>query len=463
MHFAFTAILSFIVIVGIMVVVHEAGHFLVAKACGVRVEVFSIGFGMRLFGFKYGDTDYRVSLLPLGGYVKMSGEMGGDGTLNTDTSTDANPGDRGDLSAHPRWQRMLIGLAGPAANFVLAFVLVTGLYMMHNEVYNYFTNPVVLDYVPPASQAARAGLQTGDRITRFDNETNPTWEQVGIRAGIDANSTVPVAVERNGQTIQTQLFIPVPKGQDFEAEDLGLLPRVQDAPIGVEATEAGMPAAKAGIKAGDQILSVDGHEFHYVRSMLEYLAQTAGRPVHLVVKRGQQLLDFNVAPIMADSGPKSPAKKYRLGFAPVSMPYHVEKLSPIAAAGQSIAFNVKSSGYIIDVLHRLFTRHSDVRQLSGPIGIARDTGLAVSMGIRPTIELMAMISLNLGIFNLLPFPILDGGMILLLLIEGTIRRDLNQEFKERIYQVAFVVLILFACFVMFNDVTKLAIFSKLKL
>ncbi len=462
MHFAFTAILSFIVIVGIMVLVHEAGHFIVAKLCGVRVETFSIGFGTRLIGFRIGDTDYRLSLLPLGGYVKMAGEMGGDGTLNTDTAADANPSDPGDLSAHPRWQRVLIALAGPFANFILAFVLVTGLYMMHNEVYNYFTSPVVLDYVPPASPADHAGLQAGDRITRFDNDLNPTWEQVGVRAGIDSNSTVAVAVERAGQTIQTQLTIPAPKGQDFDAEDLGLLPRVQDTPIGVEATEATMPAAKAGIRAGDQILTVDSHEFHYVRSMLEYLAQTAGKPVHLVVKRGSETLNFDVAPIMADSGPKSPTKKYRLGFAPTFPPYHVEKLSPVQAARQSVKFNLKSSGYILDVLQRLFTRNSDVRQLSGPIGIARDTGLAVSMGVKPTIELMAMISLNLGIFNLLPFPILDGGMILLLLIEGLIRRDLNQQFKERIYQVAFVVLILFACFVMFNDVTKLSIFSKLK-
>ncbi len=464
MPFAINATLATLVVLGIMVLVHEFGHFVTAKFFGVRVEVFSIGFGKRLFGFKRGDTDYRISLLPLGGYVKMAGEQAGDGvpTGGTADSTTGAAQDPGDFTAHPRWQRILIGLSGPFANFVLAFALMTGLYMMHNEVPLFYSQPAVVDFVVADSPASKAGIQPGDKIIRFDSDHNPTWEQVGNRAALDVNSSVPVAVERNGQVVETTLTIQNPgKDDELESKGLGLLPRVQGAPLSVNSVEPSMPAAKAGLKAGDVIASVDGHRFTYVGSMLAYLQQTAGKPVDLTIQRGTETLHMTVQPAMADDGTGHSA--YRLGFIPHPLPYSVEQLSLPEAARRSGITNLQYSGYIVEVLHKLFTRKAAVQNLSGPIGIARQTGEAISMpGWQPIIGLMAMISLNLGIFNLLPVPILDGGMIVLLIIEGILRRDLNQEFKERIYQVAFVVLILFAAFVMFNDVTKLPIFSKLK-
>jgi regulator of sigma E protease len=471
MPFALSATLSTLVVLGIMVLVHEFGHFLTAKLCGVRVEVFSIGFGQRLFGFKRGDTDYRISLLPLGGYVKMSGEQAGDGVPTSGAATDGEQParttpDPGDFTSHPRWQRILIGLSGPFANFVLAFLLMTGLYMMHNEVPIFYSQPAVVDYVVANSAAAKAGIQAGDKIVRFDSEENPTWEAVGNRAALDVNSTVPVTVERSGQLIHTSLAIQTPEhGEDFESKALGLLPQVQGTPLSVNTTpnsvEPTMPAAKAGLKPGDVIASVDGQRFTYVGSMLAYLQEAAGRPVSLTVQRGDRTLHLSVAPVLADDGTGHSA--YRLGFVPHPLPYTVQQLSLPDAVRRSVMTNLQYSGYIVEVLHKLFTRRAAVQNLSGPIGIARETGEAISMpGWQPIIGLMALISLNLGIFNLLPIPILDGGMIVLLLIEGALRRDLNQEFKERVYQVAFVVLILFAAFVMFNDVTKLPIFSKLK-
>ena len=202
-----------LVVLGIMVLVHEFGHFAVAKFFGVRVEVFSVGFGTRLFGFRRGDTDYRLSLLPLGGYVKMAGENPGE----------ERTGDPGEFASHPRWQRILIGLAGPVANFLLAFVLMTGYYMMHNEVEQYLYGPAVIDFVPQNSAAARAGIQPGDRIIQFDKDHNPTWERVRIRSVLDANSNVAFTVERNvdGQTKQfsNELYLlDTTKGQDFEIE-----------------------------------------------------------------------------------------------------------------------------------------------------------------------------------------------------------------------------------------------------
>jgi regulator of sigma E protease len=333
---------------------------------------------------------------------------------------------------------------------------------MHNEVPLFYSQPAVVDYVVANSPAAKAGIQPGDKIVSFDSDENPTWEKVGTRAALDVNSSVPVAVERSGQVVETTLTVQNPEGgEDIEGKGLGLLPRVQGSPLSVNSVEPTMPAGKAGLRAGDVIESVDGHRFTYVGSMLAYLQETAGKPVDLTIQRGAETVHMTIQPTLADDG--TGHSGYRLGFIPHPLPYKVEQLSLPEAARRSAITNLQYSGYIVDVLHKLFTRKATVQNLSGPIGIARQTGEAISMpGWQPIIGLMAMISLNLGIFNLLPVPILDGGMIVLLIIEGILRRDLNQEFKERIYQVAFGVLILFAAFVMFNDVTKLPIFSKLK-
>jgi regulator of sigma E protease len=457
MPFAVTATVSFLLVLGVMVLVHEFGHFAVAKLCGVRVEVFSLGFGTRLFGVKWGDTDYRVSALPLGGYVKMSGETPGSETT----------GDPGEFSSHPRWQRVLIAVAGPIANFILAFVLMAGLYMMHNEVEQYLDSPAVLDVVPPNSPAGRAGLQTGDRVMRFDSEQNPTWEKLTDRALLDVNTTVPVTVERivSGQPKQfsTELLLADPsKGQDFEIESLGLLPREQDGPVIVEDVMPGNPAAKAGLQAGDGLVSVNGQQVHGVPAVIAVLDEAGNKAANLVVERDGKQLSVTVQPVWADYGTGQPG--YRLGFTAAPPPFHVEQLPLPQAVRRSVSYNLRYSGYILDILHRMFTRHGAVmQQLSGPIGMARMTGEAAEMhGWEPIIGLTALISLNLGIMNLLPIPILDGGMILLLCIEGLLRRDLKQEFKERMYQVAFVMLILFFAFIMVNDVSKLNLFSRLK-
>jgi len=457
MSFALVSIVSFFVVLSVMVLVHELGHFLVAKACGVRVETFSLGFPPRLFGFKYGETDYCIGALPFGGYVKMSGETPGQETT----------GDPGEFNSHPRWQRMLIVVAGPVANFILSFVLMAGFYMMHNEVAVYESSPAVLDVVPAGSAAGQAGLKPGDRIVRFDNVQNPTWERVIERSAIDVNSNAAITVSRDvdGQEKQfsTVLFMNDPsKGTDFEIEKLGLLPKEQDGQVMVEDVMPGYPAAKAGIKAGDGIVSVDGHAVHGVPSISAVLNDGGGQPAKLVVRRNGHDSTFTVQPTWADFSGEQPG--YRLGFSAVPPPFRVQQSPLPKAVEQSVAYNLRNSGYILDILGRLFSHHGAVmQQLSGPIGIARATGEAAEAhGWEPLVGLTALISLNLGIMNLLPIPILDGGTILFLLIEGVLRRDLKQEFKERVYQVAFVMLILFFAFVMVNDVSKLNLFPKLK-
>jgi regulator of sigma E protease len=441
------------IVLGIMVLVHEFGHFAVAKLCGIRVETFSIGFGKRLFGFKRGDTDYRISLLPLGGYVKMSGDNPGEA-----------PTDPGDFNAHPRWQRILVALAGPFANFILALGLMTGVSMLHNEVQEYIASAAQTDYIPANTAAARAGISSGDLIVHYDTVENPTWDQVAIRSLLNINQTVPFSYLHDGKRVDTKLFVEAKDGADnFSLDRLGLVPKMQNGPVQVNnlVGEETLPAARAGMQAGDKIQSIDGLQLHSVPALLAYLQDTAGKPVSLVINRSGALIPMHITPVLGDAGDGT--KYYQLGFRPVQPPVKIERLPFTKAVAASWEYNKKGSLLIIEVMKRMFTRQVSVRSLSGPIGIGQQIHQAASMpGWMPIIGLMAYISINLGIFNLLPIPILDGGMILFLLVESVLRRDLNQQLKERVYQVAFVCILVFAAMVIFNDISKLNLFTKLR-
>ncbi len=449
-----STVIELLIVLGIMVLVHEFGHFAVAKLCGIRVETFSIGFGKRLFGFHHGGTDYRISILPLGGYVKMAGDNPGE----------APSGDPGEFNAHPRWQRMLVALAGPVSNFILAFALMTGVSMLHNEVQEYLSGPATTDYITRDSLAARAGMQPGDTVVHYDNVENPTWEQVSIRSVLNLNQTIPFSFLHNGQRKNTSINVEN-KGdaEEFSVDKLGFIPKMQQAPVGVLSLtgEETLPAARAGIEPGDQIESIDGLHLHSVSALLAYLQDSAGKPVSLVINRHGSPVPISLTPVLGDAGDGT--RYYQLGFHPTKPPVKVERLPLAQAVEASWKFNKKASLLIGEVLHRMFTRQVSVKSLSGPIGIGTQIHEAVQMpGWMPLIGTMALISLNLGIFNLLPIPILDGGMILFLIIESIMRRDVNQQIKERVYQVAFVCLIAFAAFVIFNDITKLGLFSHLR-
>jgi regulator of sigma E protease len=449
MSFALLSVVSMIVVLGVMVLVHEFGHFIVAKACGVRVEVFSVGFGKRLFGFRRGDTDYRISLLPLGGYVKMSGELPSEEATN----------DPAEFANHPRWQRILIASAGPAANFVLAFLLLTFVYMAHNEVPDFMSGPATIDYVQPGSPAASAGLERNDQIVRYDGIFHPDWQQVFIHTILDLGHTVRLSVERQGQVVDLQMHLPnASNPDDFSLQDLGIAAQEQHRPIQIASVEPSMPGHKAGLRSGDQIDAVDGVPFRSLSSVILYLQQQAGRPVTLTILRQGQTLTVPVQPDKVTGPTGQPV--YQIGFSVALPPFHVEHLPLFAAMQQSVHENIKGSTLILEVLRRMATLRMSMRSLSGPVGIARETGHIVSMpGWSPLFGEMATISLNLGIFNLLPIPILDGGAILILLVEGLLRRDLNQVFKERIYQTAFVFLVLIFAFVLVNDLTKIPLIA----
>jgi len=451
-----STVIELLIVLGIMVLVHEFGHFAVAKLCGIRVEVFSIGFGKRLFGFKRGDTDYQIAAIPLGGYVKMAG----------DTPGETPSGDPGEFNAHPRWQRILVALAGPIANFILALGLMTGVSMFHNEVQEFLNGPAITDYIQTKTPAAKAGIHSGDRIVRYDTVENPTWEDVFNRSLLNLNQTIPFSFVHDGQRTDTKLLVESKGGpDDFTMDQIGLVAKMQNTPVQVSSLEPSMPAARAGLQPNDKILSIDGLQFHSVTALLSYLQDQAGKPASLEVLRTAangttQNLKITVTPELADS---ATGKGYRLGFVAVQPPVRVERLPLGKAIAASWQFNKKNSVLIVEVIKRLFTRQVSVKSLQSPIGIGQQIHQAAQMpGWTPLIGTMSLISINLGILNLMPIPILDGGMILFLLIETIMRRDVNQQIKERIYQVAFVCILAFFAFVIFNDLTRLNLFTKLK-
>src|ERR1700751_3346652 len=237
MHDFLISAAAFMVLIGVMVVVHEFGHFAVAKLCRVRVESFSVGFGPRLFGIKRGDTDYKVCLLPLGGYVKMTGENPGEEQQLEDPAA---------FSAHPRWQRMLIGLAGPFANFILAFVLMIIYFGWINEVPDIRTT--TLEWVTPGSAADQAGLKPGDVVRHFGSVENPDLETVVDIIRNSADQTLPVTVNRGGQTVPLAFHLPdKTEKSGFELSQTGLFLQYAQGAIGVDQTIPNSPAQRAGL------------------------------------------------------------------------------------------------------------------------------------------------------------------------------------------------------------------------
>jgi len=429
------AVVSMAVVLGIMILVHELGHFAAAKYFGVRVEVFSIGFGKRLAGFRRGDTDYRISALPLGGYVKMAGE----------NPLESRSGAPDEFMSHPRWQRFVIAFAGPAMNIILAVALLTGVFMVRYEHPIYLDQPAVIGWVLENSPAAKSGVEQGDRIVRINGIQNPTWEDVILKVVTSPRQPVDVAIQRGNQIFEKQIQPDVEGTEQYG--NVGWLP---DQPITVTELEPNMPAAKAGIQVGDDLVAVNDVPMRSLFSVIHYLQQNKDKPVAVTIVRNGQQMKYTIAPALIDENGQ---RNYRLGFH--SEPVHIDKLPFPQALRRSIQENKRYSVLIVDLVEKMVQRKVSMKQIEGPIGIARASGDAARQpGWTPLRSLMAMISLNLGVFNLLPIPILDGGIILLLIIESVIRRDISVRIKERIYQTAFVFLVLFAVMVIYNDLMK---------
>ena len=427
-------VVSVSVVLGVMILVHEWGHFIVAKAFGVRVEIFSIGFGPRLWGLKKGDTDYRISALPLGGYVKMAG----------DNPLEDRKGDPDEFLSKPRWQRAVIAVAGPATNIILSIVIVSGLYMHGSKQPAYLDRPMVLAGVLQDSTAQKSGLAAGDRVVKINGVSDPTWD----RAQLELMSTLPghslsLVVERSGQ----ELSISVPAGPSLE--DIFGYPADR---LLIGAVTPGMPAERSGLKAGDEVLTVNGKALASGAELPSIIEQSQAKPLDLEIQRGDRKMLVVVHAQQVNVG--NGVSRWQIGV--LRSGELVERRLPFGAAiVESVGMNSLMGRQIVYVVIELFRGNISLKQLEGPLGIARESGRAARQGMTELLSLMAMIGVNLGILNLLPIPPLDGGHILLLFIEGTIRRDLSVRVKERFVTVSMVFLLLVFAIVMYNDVLRL--------
>lgn len=431
-------IIAVTIVLGVIIFLHELGHFLAAKFFRVRVETFSLGFGTRLFGFKAGETDYRISALPLGGYVKMAGEMPGELAQQVVVRP-------GDLASKPRWQRLIIIVAGPAMNVILAIGLLVPIYMAQFPRDSVLDQPAVVASVEPNTPAASAGLQPFDRIIAVDGVRDPTWEQVGMRAAVSEDHPLPVTIARGSRILHATL---TPNSQQQATFGLGVVPAM---PVVFAAVTPGSPAAQGGLQPGDRVLDLNGRRLGNPRELTDALQAAAGKPVALTLWRQGRPVQARVA--ARDELQPDGHKRWMIGVELQTVQF--VHLPFGQAVQQSLADNRRYSTLIMDLVGRLVTHQASLKSLQGPVSIADMAGqLARQSSLVPLVGFTSMISLNLGILNLLPIPILDGGTILFLLVESVLRHDVSLRVKERIYQAGFAFLVLLMTFVIYNDIVR---------
>ncbi len=424
---------AFIVVIGVLVVIHEAGHFAMARLLGAPVEVFSVGFGRRIWGIERGGTDYRLSLVPLGGYVRIPG-------LGPDES-DVVGSDTPDSELLPRWQRALILLAGPVTNIIGAVFFVGVAYMIGIETPAFRSQPPVVGWIEPGSPAAGADLEVGDLIVAVDGDPVAEWQELETTIATAAGHQVVLDVERHGHRHQVRMVPESVTRYGFGYS--GLQPPVE--PVLVQ-VPAGSPASSAGLRPGDRVVAVNGEPVSQFYDLMRLISPHAGEEITLDVLRNGAELTVHVTP-RGDEGAG------KIGV-PLIPPSTLERLGPIKAFTTAASECRRMTEETFRIIGRLLTRKTSLKQVSGPIGIAQISGEAARSGINSLIWFMGLISLQLGIFNLLPIPILDGGHLTIIAFESAIRRDLSFKVKERILEVGFYALILLMIVVVFNDIVK---------
>ena len=421
---------------GVMIFIHEMGHFLAAKAFKIRVLTFSLGFGKRLWGFKRGGTDYRLSAVPLGGYVKMAGE---------------NPGDKvsgspDEFQSKPRWQRFIVIMMGPLMNGILAVGLLTVFFLVPAQISPYEEQVAQIGDVEPGSPAEAAGIQVGDKILKVGDLENPVWKDFRLKIALSAEEEVPLTVEREGKIHQISV-VPEPNGRE-KFGYLGVFPYIS--PV-VEKLSDDFPAKEAGLLPGDQIIKLNGRKVLSATRISSILQKMEGEPLELAVLRDGEEVEFSLTPVYREVQGE---KRWLIGIN-FRFDFVLRQLTWTESLDRAWEETKKSSFMTFEVLGKIFSGRFSPRKLSGPIGIAQITGQAYEAGFLRLLEITAFISLQLGIFNLLPIPVLDGGVLLLLLVESVMRRDMSLQLKERFSMVGFFFLILIAGFVIVNDILKL--------
>jgi regulator of sigma E protease len=427
-----TTVLAFLFVLGVLIFVHEFGHFIVARLHGVRVLRFSLGFDPKIVKFVRGGTEYSIGLIPLGGFVKLAGE----------TIEDKLEGKPDEFLSKSKWVRFQVYLAGPVMNVLLALVLLTITISRGVDVPLYESAPAVVGKVAPDSPAQKAGIVAGDQVTRVDDRNVKTWNDLDFTVMGAANREMPIRVLRGGTPMD--LRITPAAVTKFEVGTIGIQPVIRPQLVTIEPSG---PAEKAGLQRGDVILAVDGKTLDQPE-IIDRIRQSTGKPLVFTIERGDTRREISVTPEKnGDVG--------RIGVA--VNPFEVKRIDP--SLGQAVAMSAKknweSARAIYDTLRGLVRGRTPMKQLMGPLRIAQLSGSAAQLGWIYLFELMAMISLNLGLINLLPVPIMDGGQIAILGFEGLIRRDLSLRVKERILLAGAALIVVLMGTVIYNDVVQI--------
>lgn len=425
-----------LVLLGVMIVIHELGHYWAAVLCDVKVEQFSLGFGPRLFGFKIGETDFRFSAILFGGYVKMLGQD--DLAVDDGTSTDPRS-----FMNKPRWQRLIIVAAGPAMNILLALGLLTGLFMYQFPKVPNADGPAVVGHIEKGSPADIAGVKEGDIIVAFEGKQNPVWDDIVTKEVTGAGKAFPITVKRGDQRIDTTV---TPK--TLEKYEVGYAGWREESEVRIARIMKGMDAERAGLAAGDVVISVNNTPVRSLAKLVELVKESNGKPVEVIYERQANRSKVSVQPKYNET-----EKRWMIGIE-LETRYQMVALPFGEALNQSIKANTRNATMIFDSLKGMVQMRLSPKQLEGPVGIARTAAAAAKRGAPEFIGLMSMVSLNLAIFNLLPIPVLDGGGILVLLVEMVRRRDLSLQLKERVLQVGLAFLLMMVVFVLYNDISK---------
>ncbi len=424
-------ILAFLIVFGILVFVHELGHFVMGKLTGVRVEVFSFGYGKRLFGFKKGHTDYRISALPLGGYVRFLGE----GVFDPDRTLAPD-----DFAAKNRLQRFLIMIMGPVMNIVLALVIVAGINIVGVSTPIYQDQSPVIGWIESGSPAEKAGLRTDDEILSIDGRKVATWNDVEVAVSSRPKTDLDLEIRRDGATLRVPLTTE--SRTRYEMGYAGFFGKVLTQ---VRMVTPGSPAEKGGLQAGDVILAVNGDPLYYYK-FIETIEKNAEKELIFSIDRGGSPIDLRITP-------RREGQVGKIGVMQTAQST-LKRYSFFAAIGQSWVENKRLAFLVVDFLKRLVTGQTSARQMSGPLDIANFSYAALRMGFLAMISWIAFISLQLGILNLVPIPVLDGGQLFVLIIEGILRRDLRPKARQIWMQAGFVMFVALIVFVVLNDIVK---------
>jgi len=434
-----TTTLAFVFVLGIIIFVHEFGHLITAKAFGMRVFVFSFGFGKRLFGFKWGETDCRVSAVPLGGYVKLEGE--GDDLISEDTSA---LGDGKDFLSRPRWQRFLVYLAGPAMNAVLTISVLSVFYTIGFAVdASRYDRPIV-GAVAADSPAAKAGIEPGDEILSIDGQPLPSWEEAQYLILLSPEKALNLRVRRGGE--ERDVEVRSEATSKDKVGRIGVYPLVR-----VGEVMEGAPAQEAGLRPDDAILRIDGKPITTFQDIPPIIQGADAGPLPFLIWRDGEILELPIEPRDEGSGP-------RVGIATKTV---LKKFGPVQAVAEAVDWTWAMTVQTFDVLGRLVTAQISPKTMMGPLGIAQASGDAARGGAGSLFFLVAVISLQVGILNLLPLAPLDGGHLAIIAIEGVARRDLSPTIKGWVMNAGALVIFALIGLVIVSDVSKLSFVQKL--